>query len=235
MTLEEEISSAAKDIADKPKEKRRRSFLGLFGARKHLIWEFLKWLLFFLGVTGILANDRFVSWMRNINAPLGNLFSTKILEIPIAIFLFIGTILLASILSTLQKRDEIVSRERIDEVATLVSELAMDLGKGTRTVYVGGTVLNQLGEVRNTLLKLSIDLEKLKKKQLTQKESNLKEIPGIGPKNLQKLKDIGIIKITDLLKEAPEDVAIKTGISPKIIARWFEYATKESGPQTIIS
>ena len=163
MTLREEIASAAEDIAYKPKEKRRKFFnIGFLGERIHLILEFIKWLLFFFGVLGILANNQFMSWLNSINMSLGDLFSTKIIGLPLATLCFMTTILLACIFATLQKRAEIVSRERIDEVASVVSKLAKDLGKGTRTLYVGRPVLNQLGEVRNTLSKLSMDLENLK-------------------------------------------------------------------------
>ena len=51
---------------------------------------------------------------------------------------------------------------------------------------------------------------------------------GIKAKNLEKLRNIGIFKASDLLKMAPEDLADKTGISPKLITKWLEDAAKLS-------
>ncbi len=51
--------------------------------------------------------------------------------------------------------------------------------------------------------------------------SDLLSIKGIGPKTLAKLKKAGIISIEDLRKADPDEVAKKTGISPKILRKFI--------------
>jgi hypothetical protein len=142
-----------------------------------VLLEFLKWFLFWTGLIGILVSDRFLSWIENLNPSwlrnILDVFSYKIANLPIANIFFFGLLIVACILATLQKRTETSSRARSEKATNLLSELATDLGKGSKTVYVGKEVLNELGEVKKMLSELSLDVEKLKKSRT--KSSNQKK------------------------------------------------------------
>ena len=225
MTLQEEITIAARNAAQEQRKSRIRMPRGIGGFGNQLIYEFIKWLFFCLGVVGVIVSNRFVSWAKNIN--ILSFFSYEIFGLPFATLFFVGVLILACILATLQKRAEIASRTRADEAASLLSELAVDLGKGPKTVYVGEKVLAELGEIKKLLSESLVDLEKMITKP-SQQDFSLTKIKGIGPKTIELLKTIGITSISDLSKVAPEDLADKTGISTKIISKWLEDAKSSS-------
>jgi hypothetical protein len=225
MTLQEEITIAAQNAAQEQRKSRIRMPRGIGGFRNQLIYEFVKWLFFCLGAVGIIVSNRFIQWAENIN--FLSFFTFEIFDLPFATLFFAGILLLACILATLQKRAEIASRTRADEAANLLSELAVDLGKGPKTVYVGKEVLAELGEIKKLLSESLVNLETMITTP-SQSDLDLTKIKGIGPKTIELLKTIGITSISDLLKVTPEDLAEKTGISPKIVSKWLEDAKASS-------
>jgi predicted flap endonuclease-1-like 5' DNA nuclease len=82
--------------------------------------------------------------------------------------------------------------------------------------------------VKNIISKLSLESNKLSAKKTVVPKFDLTRIKGIGPKTIKKLKKMGIMKTSDLLRVAPGDLADKTGISYKIITRWIKDAAKLS-------
>jgi predicted flap endonuclease-1-like 5' DNA nuclease len=269
VTLQDEIASAAQTAAGVKRHRRFDLPLNIHGLGKNVILEFIKWFSLFMGVIGLLSYNRILQWTTNLNPLwLRNLFgilSIRIMNLPLAAFVFTGSLILGCLLATLQKRTELDNQARVDEATSIISELSKDLGKGTHTVYVGNEVLNELGEMKMILSQLSSglsttkgnlaftkkkemnpslkkanetisilrrkikelnsDRERLKTK-LWQQEFNLLEISGVGPKTVEKLNSVGIFKSDDLLKIAPEDLADKIGVSPKIVTKWLEDAAK---------
>jgi len=252
--VQEEISKSASDYTEQRSLQReigkvttdltgqRRRFFSLpliGGVKNNGSFEMLKWLFFCFGIIGILVSSRFVSWVSNLNTSLLRnilgFFTIKIFGIPLITFASSGILIFACIIATLQKNEEILSRESAERTTNLLSELASDLGKGPKTVYVGKDVLSEISEVKNIISKLSLESNKLSaKKTVVPKvktvvpKFDLSRINGIGPKTIKKLKKMGIMKTSDLLRVAPGNLADKTGISYKIITRWIKDATKLS-------
>ena len=59
------------------------------------------------------------------------------------------------------------------------------------------------------------------KKTPTKESSDLLSIKGVGPKTLKKLKKAGVNSTEDLKKANPDEVAKKTGISPKVLRKFI--------------
>ena len=222
MTIQDEITIAAQNAAQEQRKSRLRIPRGIGGFRNQLIYEFVKWLFFWFGAIGIIVSNRFISWIETKNIFILNFFTYEIFGLPFATLFFVVILILACIFATFQKRAEITSRTRADEAASLLSELAVDLGKGPKTVYVGKEVLAELGEIKKLLSESFEDLKMIPK--LSHPELSLTRIKGIGPKTIELLKTVGINSISDLSKVAPEDLADKTGISPKLISKWLKDA-----------
>ena len=255
MTLQDEIASAARTIAEgrrQPSQEKTRKFrLPLLGTFDQGTLELLKMFFFCLGFMGILSGQRFLTFINNVNPGLGGFFSRELLGIPIAMILFSGALLLAFIIAKQQRNEDITSRERADEAALLISGLAEDLGKGGKTVYVGKEVLNELVEVKTILSGLSADMDSLKggsrrgRKRMVKArlktelkpepepiveepldEFNLLKIGGVGPKAIEKLNKLGVHDASDLLKVPPNVLVDGTGYSYRVIAKWVEDAAK---------
>lgn len=57
---------------------------------------------------------------------------------------------------------------------------------------------------------------------------DLEEVKGIGSRMTERLKELGMEKVPDLLKISPEELSRKLGVSQKIVNKWFEEAMKLS-------
>ena len=128
----------------------------------------------------------------------------------------------------------------LDGFRDVLNDLSIDMSEAKEKLLIEAAKKKQINEslkeakgtissLRRKVRELTKERESLKKRlKMFQQEFNLLEITGIGPKTLEKLRNIGIFKASDLLKMAPEDLADKTGISPKLITKWLEDAAKLS-------
>ena len=108
------------------------------------------------------------------------------------------------------------------EVKNILSELSLDLSAAKEKLLKAAAKKKQI----NVSLKEAIDtISSLRRKvrELTRERERLKARLKCFNENPQKK---GIFKTSDLLKVAPEDLADKTGIFPKLITRWLEDAAK---------
>lgn len=188
----------------------------------------------------IISNLPFVTVFFSGTLILGCIFATlqKRTEVASRTRADEATNLLSELAVDLSESKEVLND--LSGVKNVFSDLSLDLNATKEKLLKEAVKKKQMNislkEARDTISSLKKKIsdltrerEKLKVRLKTfQREFNLSEIDGIGPKTIEKLKNAGIVRTSDLLKVAPEDIADKTGISPKLVTRWLEDAAKLS-------
>jgi len=232
-------------IAEAPEEAPWEAPEGV-AVRSMTVMEFLKWLFFVSGIVG------FIGWLGNLlyeHPIMYGLYTPTIpgTHIPLATVAFGATLILGCVIAAKQRSNEINARAkgvegRLDETTYNLSKVSAELSAATKKLSMemgrSRRLSQDLEKARDTVSQLRTQTRKLtserdaldKELKATQERlvhalaPSLSEIKGIGSKIAERLRDIGIRDVIDLLSTSPEELATRTDISPKIIARWFEQA-----------
>ena len=195
------------------------------------ILEFLKWLCVLSGITG------FITWIGDVvySTSMGNsihpIFEETFLignnEVPYILILFSGVLLLGCGLAALQTHR---SRTRFDWMEETMSEIQESHFDAIRKITedlqdakrINSKLQAQLEDLTSERDKLNARLKKVQERLERSLSPDLRDVMGIGPKMADRLKELGLEKVSDLLKVSPEELSLKLGVSQKIVSRWFE-------------
>jgi len=214
----------------KTAQARRTGLLGL---------EFLKWVCFLGGIVG------FIAWLGDIvywatwGYTIHPIFEAKISSIPFVLVLFSGILLLGCLVAALEKNLEATSTSQGLQFGTIerdISEIHKFLFKTEEDLKAA---LDEAQESKENLEAqvhvLTREREKLSARLKTVEENleralapSLKDVKGIGPKMIDRLKKLGLEKVPDLLNMDPEELSSKLGVSRKVVDKWFDEAVRMS-------
>ena len=203
--------------------------------------EFLKWICLVSGIVG------FITWLGDIvywstkGYSIHPVFEATAGGIPYVLLLFAGLLVLGCGASAYEKYLESTSGtleldSRLDEMEKVMSEIHESLFKTTKKMAEDLKEARRLNEeLRAQVEALTRERGRLNarlKRMLERLEyalaPDLREVKGIGPTMAERLRELGLEKVPDLLKISPEDLSAKLGISPKIVSKWFEEAMRLS-------
>lgn len=201
--------------------------------------EFLKWICIVSGIAGFFAwLGDIIYWTIN-GYTIHPIFDAKVGEIPYILFLFAAFLVGGCGLAALQKRLELTSStsegdSRLDSMERTMNEIYTALFKTTRKMSEDLSETRRLNEELNDQIEsLTRERDRLNARLKTMQERleharapDLKEVKGIGPTMAERLKELGLEKVPDLLKVAPEELSRKLGVSPKVVQKWFEEAMR---------
>jgi len=219
------------------------------GVRSIAAMEFLKWFFLSLGIAG------FIGWLGNMTSgPIFyGLYEYTIAEnIPVANIAFGVILLLGCAVAAKQRSSEIRARDaglegRLDEanhnLAMVSGELSENMRKLSREMgrakrlsddleTAKDTVAQQRTKIRSLTAerdKLDAELKVTQEKLVHALAPDITEVKGIGAKTADRLREMGIRDVIDLLKTSPDELATRTEVPPKVIAKWFEQAVALQG------
>ncbi|MFQ6095058.1 MAG: helix-hairpin-helix domain-containing protein, partial [Candidatus Bathyarchaeia archaeon] len=203
--------------------------------------EFFKWLFFGFGIIG------FIGWLGDLISEtpiLYGLFTFHIYYIPYACIAFTTMLILGCVIAAKQRSSDVSNlRAQLDESTKRLAETSMRLSgtveKLSKETMRRNKLDRDLKEAKALTKDFKAQIRKLKR-EIDKKDAELKatkeklahalspnvtEIRGIGPKIAERLWDLGIEKVQDLLTIAPDDLAEKIGVPTRQIAQWLEQAT----------
>lgn len=207
--------------------------------------EVLKWICLISGIVGFIAwLGDVVYWTVN-GYTIHPIFNAKMGEIPYVIILFAGLLVLGCVLAGIQKRLELTSSalggdSRLDSMERTMDEIYTALFRTTKKMSEDLSEVRGVNEELNARVegltrerdRLNARLKKLQERLEHALAPDLKEVKGIGPSIAERLKELGLEKVPDLLKMSPEDLSEKLGVSLKRVNRWFEEVMRRSTEST---
>jgi len=173
-------------------------------------------------------------------------------NIPVANIAFGVILLLDCAVAAKQRSSEIRARDaglegRLDEanhnLAMVSGELSENMRKLSREMgrakrlsddleTAKDTVAQQRTKIRSLTAErdtLDAELKETQEKLVHALAPDSTEVKGIGAKTADRLREMGIRDVIDLLKTSPDELATRTEIPPKVIAKWFEEAVALQG------
>lgn len=210
--------------------RRRQTLAGL---------EFLKWFCILSGIAGVIAwLGDIIYWTIN-GYTIHPIFEARVGEIPYILILFAALLVGGCGLAGIQKRLELTSStlegdSRLDSMERTMNEIHTALFKTTKKMSEDLSETRRLNEELNDQVesltrerdRLNARLKKMQERLEHALAPDLKEVKGIGARMAERLKELGLEKVPDLLKVAPEELSTKLGVSPKIVNKWFEEAMR---------
>jgi predicted flap endonuclease-1-like 5' DNA nuclease len=214
----------------KPVQARRGDLLGL---------EFLKWLCLLGGIVGFIAWLGDIIYWNTLGRAINPLFEMKIGSIPLVLILFSGILILGCAIAALEKYLETRSTSQVpqfDAMEKTLSEVHKYLFETTENLE--STLSKAKGsneELEAQVHVLARERDKLGDRLKVAEARlghalapDLRDVKGIGPKNIEKLKKMGLEKVPDLLNTDPEELSGKLKVSQKVVDKWFAEAVRIS-------